>query len=952
MRKNLLLLFCTLLIITSAGFFISSEIKGNTTAFVENAFPMKNADSPSFAAEIDGVAKLEREEDLDRMEWVRSLEVAQCQNPTASFDVVSNCQYGEQFLIETTVTGLGGADAVIVSDNMGSTPQTVTSAGTVVTFGPYPNGVNVVVTITNADDDSCKIQSGNLTQTFCPTDYITVDDTYTVEDLVIDVLIDNPCAQVFNITSSTGTNFAGDGTPGIGYFSGDNTTFPISSGIILSSGDVNDAPGPTLDTHGGGTSWPGDSDLDALASSQGSNNGTNNASIIEFDFIPYTDHISFDYLMASAEYGTFQCTFADIFGFFLTDENGNTQNIAVVPNTNTPVAVTTIRDNAYNSSCSSVNPEYFDKYYGTNGLPANANPVTYRGYTVKLTAEADVIPGQTYHIKLAVADYSDTSWDTAVFLQAGSFEIGTIDLGPDLTVENQNAPCEQSSAILDSGIEASDHAEISWYKDNELIEGETEGTIEIDEDGTYTVIVIYGGSCVVSDEIVVEFAPVPEFEFDEQEESLCGYDSIILDGTPMNIDEFPDMDVFYSWYFEGNEIQGETNSELEVSEPGNYVVEVTTNLGCEGSHTFIVSDAGFQVDLGEDLVFCDQENYELTAAVEGDISGATFEWEGPGLEGETGQSVIVSQSGSYTVNVTAEGCTGSATVNLQFDQSPQFDLGSDIFTGDLEGVVLDASPSNMDPDQAHFEWDFNGEPIPENGPVVYPMDYGFGVYTVKVYGDNPDCFSIQSIEVEEVQITCGVNLTANVDITNEINFCDGDQPAPYEIVFTANYETENATEDVQFVWYLNGQVISGEEGENYTLVYEEEGDYNDEVAVEITVQGCTDSDSLTTQILVTPFETPCTITEGISPGNNDGYNDYLDLSFLNNRSGIEKLIVYNRYGNKVYEKNNYSNEWYGQDKSGDELPSSTYYYVIKLKNEDPVFGRVVRGWIYVNQRVN
>src|SRR5699024_7605884 len=400
--------------------------------------------------------------------------------------------------------------------------------------------------------------------------------------------------DVSNVTSSTGVDFAGDGTPGIGYFDAENTTFGIADGIILSSGDVNNAPGPAAFVGDGGYNWPGDDDLDDLSASQGSTSGTHNASIIEFDFVPYTDHITFDYIFASSEYGTFQCTYADVFGFFLTDQDGNTQNIAVLPDSNTPVSVTTVRDNTYNTGCASANEEYFDRYYGSpNGLPDIADPIVYRGYTVKLTAEADVVPGQTYHIKLAIADYSDTSYDSAVFLEAGSFDIGTIDLGPDLTIENQNAPCEESSAILDSGIEASDIVEISWYLNDELIEGETEGTIEVTEDGTYTVIVIYGGSCVISDEIYVEFAPVPEFEFDEQEVSLCGMDSAILDGTPNNLDEFTGNQIFYEWYFEGSEIAGENDATLVVTEPGAYEVVVTTDLGCEGSHIFNVTDAGF-----------------------------------------------------------------------------------------------------------------------------------------------------------------------------------------------------------------------------------------------------------------------------------------------------------------------------------------------------------------------
>src|SRR5690625_2890112 len=458
MRKHLLLAFNVLLVIGFASFLISP----NEIITYNSAVLLSKADNDLIIMDGRGVGQFStfdlKTYDID------------CVNPTAQYEVVSNCQFGEQFTVETEITSLGGGGNVIVSDNMGSTPQEVASIGTVITFGPFPNGVNVIVSVTNMDDETCKTQSENLTQTYCPTEYITVDDGYTAENLVIDVLIDNPCDVVSNVTSFTGTDIPSDGTPGIGYFSAENTSFGLTSGIILSSGNVNNASGPETSYSGGGFSWPGDGDLDDLTASQGGTAGTYNASIIEFDFVSYTDQISFDYVFASAEYGFYQCFFADSFGFFLTDQAGNTENIALVPNTSTPVSVTSIRDNTYNSDCNSVNPEYFDKYYGPlNGLPGVANPISYRGYTVKLTAIANVVPGQIYHIKLAIADYSDIALDSAVFLQAGSFELGSVDLGPDLTIDNQNAPCEGSSAILDSGIDAGDIANVSWYLDNESL---------------------------------------------------------------------------------------------------------------------------------------------------------------------------------------------------------------------------------------------------------------------------------------------------------------------------------------------------------------------------------------------------------------------------------------------------------------------------------------------------
>lgn len=94
------------------------------------------------------------------------------------------------------------------------------------------------------------------------------------------------------------------------------------------------------------------------------------------------------------------------------------------------------------------------------------------------------------------------------------------------------------------------------------------------------------------------------------------------------------------------------------------------------------------------------------------------------------------------------------------------------------------------------------------------------------------------------------------------------------------------------------------------------------------------------------FETPfsvdsnyCDIPRGISP-NNDGLNDFWDLSNLD----VSKAQIFNRYGMEVFSRNNYTAEWEGRDKSGRNLPSGTYYYVVTFRN-----GTQKTGWVYVQR---
>jgi hypothetical protein len=65
---------------------------------------------------------------------------------------------------------------------------------------------------------------------------------FTPQELIADILINDPCIAVSNITSSTGTNFGS--VDGIGHFTNNNPLFPMSSGIILSTGNAANAGGP------------------------------------------------------------------------------------------------------------------------------------------------------------------------------------------------------------------------------------------------------------------------------------------------------------------------------------------------------------------------------------------------------------------------------------------------------------------------------------------------------------------------------------------------------------------------------------------------------------------------------------------------------------------------------------------------------------------------------------
>lgn len=344
---------------------------------------------------------------------------------------------------------------------------------------------------------------------------ILVDNTtYTVEQLVNDVLINSECAQISNITWSTGTNFtngAGEAGPnGIAYFEKNGSSFPIEKGLLLTTGDAMQAPGPEKSIiEGGDSSWPGDDDLDAIVLAQtGQAMNSTNASILEFDFVPLIDQMSFDFLFASEEYGAFQCDFSDSFAFLLTDNAGNTTNVALVPGTTIPVSVVTIRDQEYNDQCGSENVDYFGKY-NQNVLNGPVAATNFVGETIPMTAKATVVPNTMYHIKMVIGDrggdFEDTRLDSAVFLAGGSFNIGSATLGPDLTIADNTAICANASHIIESGL-SPEVFTFKWLKDDVVITGATGTNLTVTASGTYTLEAqIVGADCIATDSVVIEF---------------------------------------------------------------------------------------------------------------------------------------------------------------------------------------------------------------------------------------------------------------------------------------------------------------------------------------------------------------------------------------------------------------------------------------------------------------
>ena len=262
-------------------------------------------------------------------------------------------------------------------------------------------------------------------------------------------LINN--AFIGNGVVTSNHSYTGDPTQ-IGFFSDSLGFIGMDSGFVLTTGGV-DSIGVlginyflSSDLFGGS-----DADLLTIANSVPAMIGqfftvssTQDVSILEFDFVPSSDTVIFNYVFASEEYVIFvNSAFNDVFAFLISGPGisgpyaspsafpNGAINIAEVPNSNPslPITVSTIND--------TTNSQYYNH-------DTVSQVSAFNGYTDVFTAKAVVTACATYHIKLAIADGSDGIYDSGVFFEAGSFN-STEPGAPTAVVSTTDVLCNADS---------------------------------------------------------------------------------------------------------------------------------------------------------------------------------------------------------------------------------------------------------------------------------------------------------------------------------------------------------------------------------------------------------------------------------------------------------------------------------------------------------------------------
>ena len=264
---------------------------------------------------------------------------------------------------------------------------------------------------------------------------ITVDNTLSPADIVQNILLGQG-VNVSNITVNGSSSLALSPHVQIGGFTKGNSTFHIEEGAVMSTGNVSSIPGVSSSQISSGLNLSNYSDPDLLSIYQNASNTSadiKDVIALEFDFTASGDSLSFQYSFASEEYPTYanNPSFNDIFGFFISGPgiNGsfsnNAINIAQIPTSTTgnfDVSISNINKGTSETGC--VNCQY----YISNTNDVFGSSIKFNAMTTILTALSGLTCNETYHIKIIIADASDASFDSAVFLKSKSFSSNNISL--------------------------------------------------------------------------------------------------------------------------------------------------------------------------------------------------------------------------------------------------------------------------------------------------------------------------------------------------------------------------------------------------------------------------------------------------------------------------------------------------------------------------------------------
>ena len=593
----------------------------------------------------------------------------------------------------------------------------------------------------------------------------------------------------------------------LGSFHGGAEIIGIESGVILSTGFVENVLGPNrVPNRTTVNNRPGDAALTGIAGAT-----TYDAAILEFTFVPLGDQVSFEYVFASEEYPEWVgSVYNDPFAFFV-----NGQNCAQVGNTGMPVTINNVN--------AGTNSAFFRANTNAQGNPGGLGLNTEMdGLTVVLVCQAAVNANQPNTLRLAIADAGDREWDSNVFIKAGSISVtvpGQISLTPATATQPENpaaAHTVQAQVRFANGapqpnvsvafevVSGPNAGATGTGVTNSL--GQTSFTwFDLNGDGTDLVKATYFD---VADDVekfttaemvwsVVNEAPTAAIAG-----SVVGAEgsSVPFDGSGSSD---PDGDALtYAWDFgDGSTGTGAAPSHV-YADNGTYTVTLVVNDGTVDSApvttTAEIANIAPVVSMPADASLVESGTFNGSGSFTdpgADAWSATVDYgDGSGAQslaliGNNFQlSHTYADNGAYTVTVVvtetdAEAGSGSGTTDVAVSNAaPIVEAGADVSLVSGDDFSLTGTFSDIGADDAPWQWsiDFAGSTATgatsDQGATITAASHAYmaaGTYTVVLTVTDKDGGSGQdALTVTVARVAAGIDIKPG-SFPNSINGGNG-----------------------------------------------------------------------------------------------------------------------------------------------------------------------------------
>lgn len=218
---------------------------------------------------------------------------------------------------------------------------------------------------------------------------------------------------------------------------------------------------------------------------------------------------------------------------------------------------------------------------------------------------------------------------------------------PVINLGNDTTACGNGPIILNA---INTNASYLWQNNS------TNPTISATTTGIYWVQVTSNNGCTKRDSINIIFDPIPVFNLGPDTD-ICQNDLLTLNATVNNANS-------YQWN------TGAITAAIDVSQPGIYWCQVTKQNCVFRDSLVVLSIKPLPVvNLGNDQTLCEG----LTTSLDATYSNSSYLWQ----DGTTNPVLIVTQQGTYIVEVNYNGCKKSDTVIVNYNLKPRFTLGQD-----------------------------------------------------------------------------------------------------------------------------------------------------------------------------------------------------------------------------------------------------------------------------------